>query len=431
MDNFAQIKQALMDVDVDDEDATALARKLIDEGFKDLTKIKRLNKDSLKEMGITKLFEVQAILNLAHAADRPKSTKSVVAFLSHVKKESGTEASVVYDRLTAEFPERTFFLDSQDQFPLAHLTERVDASYVFLILASPGYIHRPFCIVELCQSLKSGAKIAVVNVVPVDTVGFDYGKVSQEIKEQGIVFYQNLLDASGWEVVKKAGYNLEDVQKAVDRFLGQKGFEFHAMGHQMVRKVELDVICQSIAPLVVEFDAQVKVATVPVAKKVDAPLSKADRRRMPPPEGMKHHIFISYCQETGMDQVDSLYRSLMGCGLDVIFDRILPQITLIEVEKAVDESSCLLVFLSKGVMTRSFCQAEIRRAIKLEHPILFVHEEDRRCRGFAEIYDLKAEAPEDLQCLFNQLEIIPFRRRYFEREAMVAEIEKRCLTLVA
>jgi len=269
MDNFGQIKQALLEVDVDDEDATVLARKLIDEGFKDLTKIKRLDEAKLKKIGINKLFEVEAILSLAHAANRPKSTKSVVAFLSHVKKESGSEASTIYDRLTAEFPGRTFFLDSQEQFPLAHLTERVDASYVFLILASPGYIHRPFCIVELCQSLKSGAKIAVVNVVPVGTVGFDYGKVSQEIKEQGIVFYQNLLDASGWDVVKKAGYNLEDVQKAVDRFLGQKGFEFHAMGHQMVRKVELDVICQSIAPLVVEFDAQMNVPA-PVAKKADA-----------------------------------------------------------------------------------------------------------------------------------------------------------------
>jgi len=41
MDNFGQIKQALLEVDVDDEDATVLARKLIDEGFKDLTKIKR------------------------------------------------------------------------------------------------------------------------------------------------------------------------------------------------------------------------------------------------------------------------------------------------------------------------------------------------------------------------------------------------------
>jgi len=39
MDNFGQIKQALMEMDVDDGDVFALARKLIDEGFKDLTKI--------------------------------------------------------------------------------------------------------------------------------------------------------------------------------------------------------------------------------------------------------------------------------------------------------------------------------------------------------------------------------------------------------
>jgi len=49
----------------------------------------------MKKMGITKVFEVQATLRLSQVADQPKSIKSIVAFLSHVKKESGIEVSVV------------------------------------------------------------------------------------------------------------------------------------------------------------------------------------------------------------------------------------------------------------------------------------------------------------------------------------------------
>ena len=47
--------------------------------------------------------------------------------------------------------------------------------------------------------------------------------------------------------------------------------------------------------------------------------------------------------------------------------------------------------------------------------------------GFAEIYDMKAEAPPDLQGLFNSIESIPFRRREYECEATVLEIKRRVL----
>jgi len=41
MDNFAQLKQGLMEVNIDNEHADDLAKKLIAEGLKNLTKVKR------------------------------------------------------------------------------------------------------------------------------------------------------------------------------------------------------------------------------------------------------------------------------------------------------------------------------------------------------------------------------------------------------
>ena len=61
----------------------------------------------------------------------------------------------------------------------------------------------------------------------------------------------------------------------------------------------------------------------------------------------------------------------------------------------------------------------------LEKPILFVHEEDRRNVGFAEIYEMKDEAPDDLKVLFDQVHSIAFRRLKFEEDAMLTELANR------
>jgi len=143
------------------------------------------------------------------------------------------------------------------------------------------------------------------------------------------------------------------------------------------------------------------------------------------PASFKYHLFISYCQETAMDQVGSLYKSLEIKQFRVWFDQMADQITEAEMVKGVEASRCLLVFLSKGVLTRPFCILEIRKARSMKRPILFIHEEDRRTKGFAEIYEIKDEAPEDLKDLFAQVESIPFRRRKFEEDAMLAELGKR------
>ena len=103
------------------------------------------------------------------------------------------------------------------------------------------------------------------------------------------------------------------------------------------------------------------------------------------------------------------------------------QITEQSMLDGVKRSAGIIFLLTKGATARPFCQMELRKAVELARPIVFVHEADTRMAGFAEIYDMKAEAPPDLQGLFNSIESIPFRTREYECEATVLEIKRRLL----
>ena len=93
--------------------------------------------------------------------------------------------------------------------------------------------------------------------------------------------------------------------------------------------------------------------------------------------------------------------------------------------------SCLLphcsCIQSAIVDFHTFCltlmpgQFEIREAMALKKPMVLVHESDTRFGAF----DFEGErnaAPKDLQSLLDQHEPLPFRRRGFERDGMLAAV---------
>ena len=93
--------------------------------------------------------------------------------------------------------------------------------------------------------------------------------------------------------------------------------------------------------------------------------------------------------------------------------------------------SCLLphcsCIQSAIVDFHTFCltlmpgQFEIREAMALKKPMVLVHESDTRFGAF----DFEGErnaAPKDLQSLLDHHEPLPFRRRGFERDGMLAAV---------
>eukprot|EP00930_Biecheleria_cincta_P062860 TRINITY_DN4830_c0_g1_i13.p1 TRINITY_DN4830_c0_g1~~TRINITY_DN4830_c0_g1_i13.p1 ORF type:complete len:912 (-),score=143.96 TRINITY_DN4830_c0_g1_i13:216-2951(-) len=96
-----------------------------------------------------------------------------LAFLSHFKKEAGTEAALMQEamlekiRLDPEHQasalETPVFLDSESLDDLAELKAHVLKSHNLVLLLTPGILTRPWCLVEIVIAYKSH-----LNLVPVE-----------------------------------------------------------------------------------------------------------------------------------------------------------------------------------------------------------------------------------------------------------------------
>eukprot|EP00935_MAST-01C_sp_MAST-1C-sp1_P002075 g2075.t1 len=147
-------------------------------------------------------------------------------------------------------------------------------------------------------------------------------------------------------------------------------------------------------------------------------------RKVDLPEDMDFHWFVSHSQATGGDQCQSLCQSLETAGFIVWYDQTASDLTTEGMRAGIQRSQCCIIFLSDGVMGREFVQLELREAVRLEKPIVLVHEEDAR-HGRFDFAKEKAAAPDDLRFVFDRHESIPYRRRDWERRAMLTTIINR------
>eukprot|EP00811_Abedinium_folium_P034689 NODE_7550_length_1569_cov_3.175451.p1 GENE.NODE_7550_length_1569_cov_3.175451~~NODE_7550_length_1569_cov_3.175451.p1 ORF type:complete len:442 (+),score=104.51 NODE_7550_length_1569_cov_3.175451:48-1373(+) len=96
-----------------------------------------------------------------------------LAFLSHFKQEAGTEATLMKEALERMIKERatlgetfdneSIFLDSDDLVDLRTLRAHVTHSSNLIVLLTPNYLSRPWCLVEIVTAVES-----CVNIVPVE-----------------------------------------------------------------------------------------------------------------------------------------------------------------------------------------------------------------------------------------------------------------------
>ena len=124
----------------------------------------------------------------------------------------------------------------------------------------------------------------------------------------------------------------------------------------------------------------------------------------------KYDFFICHCQRTGQDQAKALAMLLKDAGQSVWFDMMVDEITEQGMERGVADSRNFLIFLSKDIMSRPFCQQEQRWAKQYGCTLLGVKEDDVR-HGKANFADEKAAAPEDLKHLLDNIEFEPYQRR--------------------
>eukprot|EP01031_Cornospumella_fuschlensis_P025267 gene25267-30511_t len=108
-------------------------------------------------------------------------------------------------------------------------------------------------------------------------------------------------------------------------------------------------------------------------------------------------FFLSHFQRNGGDAIQALHEEMSARGISSWYDNAAEEITADSMEAGVAGSAVFLLFLTDGVLTRPFCQLEIRKAISLQKPILLLWEADELRGGTINIQQHADQAPEDIR----------------------------------
>lgn len=151
-------------------------------------------------------------------------------------------------------------------------------------------------------------------------------------------------------------------------------------------------------------------------------------------EEFGHHVFLSHYQRFAGDACAVLAMLLRERGVACWMDQEAAEgdINKGTMLRGVERSMTYLLFLTKDVFSRPYVLMEARRAVvELKRPVILVHESDTSRVGYESLPVLRAQAPSDLEAVFDAVESEPFQRRAHLREPMVNAIVERIVRVAA
>jgi hypothetical protein len=87
-----------------------------------------------------------------------------------------------------------------------------------------------------------------------------------------------------------------------------------------------------------------------------ATTTSANAGNIPLPGDSHTHFFLSHCQSTGGDQTNAIYLELQKLGFSCWYDNRATDLTKEGMRKGIVHAAAFLLFLSKGVLERPFCE---------------------------------------------------------------------------
>jgi len=113
-------------------------------------------------------------------------------------------------------------------------------------------------------------------------------------------------------------------------------------------------------------------------------------------DGMAYHLFLSHIWASGQDQVAVIKRQLQLClpGSHIFLD-VDDLKDIDSLERYIDESALILIFLSRGYFKSRNCLREARSSMEKQKPLVLVHEADGN-KGGLSMEDVRQDCPADL-----------------------------------
>ncbi|CAJ1400228.1 unnamed protein product [Effrenium voratum] len=173
-------------------------------------------------------------------------------FLSHFKKEAGTEAALMQEALTnkiqldpqnaAHYLEHPVFLDSENLEDLTKLRDHIHSSRNVVVLLTPGIFERPWCLVEIVSAFKQNKNIVPVEIQKPD-MKFEYPD-EEFIMDlcDGRLFTETDMQVFALEQIE-----LDDIEAALRHIFTKIALPFSPHKASSIRDVEIKTILQRCA----------------------------------------------------------------------------------------------------------------------------------------------------------------------------------------
>lgn len=166
-------------------------------------------------------------------------------FLSHSKREAGTEASLMQKELAELISQDAslnethnfdvpVFLDSENLQNLKDIQEKVQKSHNLCVMLTTKVLTRPWVLVEIVTAIR-----ASVQVIPVRVT-----KPGVEFEFPGEEFYERIskgefLDVDGQQILTDAGVSLMEVESSLRELFRQIAVPYSPHNRSEIRQTEL------------------------------------------------------------------------------------------------------------------------------------------------------------------------------------------------
>ncbi|CAE7824220.1 unnamed protein product, partial [Symbiodinium microadriaticum] len=176
-------------------------------------------------------------------------TSGHMIFLSHFKKEAGTEAALMQDALMnkiqtdphhpAHYLEHPVFLDSENLEDLTKLRDHIQKSKNMVILLTPGIFERPWCLVEMVSAFKQGKNIVPVEIQKPD-MKFEY----PDEDFLADLSYGAFFSETDMQIFAVEQIELSEIEAATRHILTKISVTFSPHKASSIRDVEIRAILQ-------------------------------------------------------------------------------------------------------------------------------------------------------------------------------------------
>eukprot|EP00924_Labyrinthula_sp_SR-Ha-C_P004420 snap_masked-scaffold_89-processed-gene-0.37-mRNA-1 protein AED:0.46 eAED:0.46 QI:0/0/0/0.5/1/1/2/0/870 len=169
--------------------------------------------------------------------------------------------------------------------------------------------------------------------------------------------------------------------------------------------------------------------------KPENPRRPLDQLGIPPgteekklPSGTEFHCFFSYKQNDSIDVVGKLHQKMTTLGYKCWFDQVYSGadgLTRPAMKKGVETCMIYILFLSRDIFASNYVCMELQAAVDLGKKIMFLSHPDTNHYNYVPFSHYINTAPDALKNLFDTVEALHIRRKYYEEAAFLRVFTER------